>query len=223
MSYYEGPTNNLRPRYAQPSLPMGDMPYKPGKSPEEIAEAARLEREEEAKKKARREATAAKRKASTSTTTKRPLTARETTEARRRKPGVAKTSRAQSSQVTASRPKKQLPQMRTPGEQPRDNLGRFASKAGAALWGATKATARGTGRAIKATHKTVKSAHKAIKRSNAAARRRADLEHKERALALRERAAKLKVKSRKRSGKAKGKPRKQGFISRLLFGKRRKR
>ena len=94
MHPYEGQQNNLRNRYAQPKPAMSDLPYKPGMSPDEIAERARLEWEEEQKKKARREAAAAKRKATAATAKKRPSISRQSTEhpTRSRKAGTSKAS-----------------------------------------------------------------------------------------------------------------------------------
>lgn len=204
MSHYEGPQNNLHNPYRQQAIPMDDMPYKPGKSPEEIAEGAKREWEAELKK---REAAEKRRATRAANAKKRPPTTRQTT---------TRATKKQTGRV-GSRPVKKLPAYRLPGEQPRDSLGRFASY-GAAVWRGTKAVARGTRRAVKATAKTVKSTHRAIKQSNATARRRANLEHRERALALRERAAKLKGKSRRKSGKGKAVQRKQGFLSRLFGG-----
>jgi hypothetical protein len=75
----------------------------------------------------------------------------------------------------------------TKSEQPRDRLGRFASKAGAFIWGAVK----GTTRAISGTVKAAKKTHRTIKRVNAASLRRQNIEMRERAVALREREQRL--------------------------------
>src|SRR2546430_17682678 len=114
---------------------MNNLPYKPGQSPEEL-EIARL-KEELRKERSRNARTSPRPTAPAS----KPPTARQTT-AQRRKPTNARARQSQTVKSTA-RPKKSLPPMRTPGEQPRDNLGRFASKAGDVL----KATARGTSKA----------------------------------------------------------------------------
>lgn len=98
----------------------------------------------------------------------------------RRKRTVARTAQV-------ARPVKKLPPMKTPGEQPRDNLGRFASKTGAVLWSGAKAT----GRAIVGTANGIRKAHKTVKRVQASGRRRARLEEKERKVALAEREKKL--------------------------------
>jgi len=185
---------------------MEDLPMKPTPTPVSTASAP--------KRKATR--------AANTTSKKRPPTARQTTDriAKRGKPkGKAVTSKTSRSQTvkTTQRPVKPLPAYRLPGEQPRDSLGRFASK----VWSGTKVVARGTVRAVRGTAKTVKSTHKAIKRSNAAARRRANLEHRERSLALRERAAKLRGKSRRKAGKGKGAQGKQGLLSKLFGGRKR--
>jgi len=155
---------------------MDDLPYKPGKSPQELEEGARREWEVELKKRE----SADKRRLT------RVRNAKKSTSTRRGSPAT------QSRTGKTKRPVKSLPPM---AGQPRDHLGRFARKAGAVLWGATKAT----GRVIKATVKGVKSAHKTVKRVNAAARRRDRLAERERAVRLREREKKLgKTRRRKR-------------------------
>jgi hypothetical protein len=87
----------------------------------------------------------------------------------------------QSSQKLArapTKPKKELP--RSSVSQPRDHLGRFASKAGAVLWGAAK----GTVNVVAGGVKTAQKAHKTIKRGQARARRRKNIELRERAVAV---------------------------------------
>jgi hypothetical protein len=81
---------------------------------------------------------------------------------------------------TTARPKKSLPPMRTPGEQPRDSFGRFARKTGAVIWGAAKGTVKAVGKA-----------HKTVKRVRSDMRRRARLEERERRISLAEREKKL--------------------------------
>lgn len=156
---YEGQQNNLHNPYRQQAIPMDeDLPIKPEVQMQELrAEIAELRQELAKQKRA---------------SAPRPAV--------RRKRTVVK-----SAQI--ARPVKKLPPMKTPGEQPRDNLGRFASKTGAVLWGATKAT----GRAIKSTAKAVGKAHKTVKRVQSAGRRRARLEERERKIALAEREKKL--------------------------------
>jgi hypothetical protein len=170
MSHYESPQNNLRNRYARPSLPMDDMPYKPGMSPEEIAEGARREWEEEQKKRARRR-------------TAKPPSQRKPTATRR----TSGTFRAQTAK-TAKRPVKRLPPLGSKqAVQPRDRLGRFASK----VWAGTKMAVKGTARVVGGAVKTARKAHKTIKRAHKAGQRRARLEERERRIALAERKKKL--------------------------------
>lgn len=131
--------------------------------------------------------------------------------AKRRKSTTSKTSRAQTVKSTA-RPKKSLPPHRLPGEQPRDSLGRFASK----VWQGTKVAAKGTAKAVKGTVKTAKKVHRTAKRMGADMQRRDRIALKERELAVKERAKKLKG-PRRKAGRAKSG---QGFLSRLIFGKK---
>lgn len=81
--------------------------------------------------------------------------------------------------------------------QPRDRLGRFASYAGRALWGATKATAVGTGRAVAGTVKFAQRTHKTIKRSQAQAKRERNIELREQAVKVAEREQKLGIRKKK--------------------------
>lgn len=92
-----------------------------------------------------------------------------------------------STTLRAATPKRPLPPS---SAQPRDHLGRFASIAGRALWGA----ARETGRAVARTVKTANKAHKAIKNQQKQARRRQNIELRERAVAVKEREQKLSKK-----------------------------
>ena len=104
-----------------------------------------------------------------------------------RKKREATTARVTSRQQakTPVNPKKELP--RSSASQPRDHLGRFASTAGAVLWGAAK----GTARVVAGGVKVARSAHKAVSRAKSSARRRANLEMRERAVTVREREKKL--------------------------------
>lgn len=161
MFNFEGPQNDLRPRYAQPSLPMDNMPYKHGMSDAELEERAQLEREQEAKKKA----AADKRRATRAANGKKSPSARSRSTA---------TIRSKTAKASTTRPPKPLPKLGAK-EKPRDAHGRWV-KVGAVLWGATKAT----GRAVKSTAKTVSKAHKAVKCVGAVGRRRRNLELRER-------------------------------------------
>ncbi len=80
--------------------------------------------------------------------------------------------------------------------QPRDSRGRWV-KVGAALWGGTKATVKGVGRAVKGTARAVSRAHKTVKRVQSGARRRARLEERERKIALAEREKKLGLRKKR--------------------------
>lgn len=72
-----------------------------------------------------------------------------------------------------SGPKRPLP--RSSVSQPRDHMGRFASKAGQVLWGAAKGTVSAIGSGIK----TAKKVNKTIKRSQTASRRRQNKEREQ--------------------------------------------
>jgi hypothetical protein len=136
------------------------------------------------------------------TVAKRPPTARQTTEKRK-----GKVVRSQTAKATSARPKKALPTYRLPGEQPRDRMGRFASKTGQVLKGAIFGTAHVVGGTVAAAqhgYKTVKGAHK---------RRKKAAGHGTTVLA-----GKPKRRRHKRVVKAKPVV-KQGFLSKL-FGKR---
>jgi hypothetical protein len=166
---------------------MDDLPYKSGKSPAERAEGAKREWEAELKKRAASEKRQATRAANTK---RRPTTVKRTQTAR-----------------VGSRPVNKLPPMCTPGEQPRDNLGRFASKTGQVLKGAIFGTAHvvgGTVAAAQVGYKTVKGAHK--RRKKAAGHGMTVL------------AGKPKRRRRKKAVKAKPVV-KQGLLSKM-FGKR---
>jgi len=153
MFNFEGPQNDLRNRYTQPSIPMDDMPYKPGNSPEEIAEGARLEWEAEQKKRAAN----AKRQATRAANAKK----RSATPPSARRRSTTPATRSKMAKVSTTRHPKPLPKLGAK-EKPRDARGRWV-KVGAALWSGAKAA----GRAIGGTAKGVKKAHKTIKRVNA--------------------------------------------------------
>lgn len=103
--------------------------------------------------------------ASTTTKTKKPSTKKTTT--------------------TAKRPVKKLPT-----KQPRDRLGRFASK-----------FLKGTVKVVKGTVKTVKKFHRTVKRIHSSARQRANLELRECKIALIERERKAGLKRKAVRGK----------------------
>jgi hypothetical protein len=98
---------------------------------------------------------------------------------RRKTSGASRTARPQ----TAKMPTKESKPIPPSAAQPRDHLGRFASHAGAVLWG----IAKGAGKAVVGTAKVANNAHKAAKRVNAAKRRSKNIEMRERAIAIRER------------------------------------
>lgn len=92
--------------------------------------------------------------------------------------------------TTPTQPKKPIP---ASSVQPRDRLGRFASKAGSLLWGATK----GTARAVAGTVKVGKKVHKGVQAHQKQQKRRANIELRERAVAVAEREQQLRGKKKK--------------------------
>jgi hypothetical protein len=117
---------------------------------------------------------------------------------RRRKTASTTTAKKSAQTSVPARTPRPLP---ASSAQPRDHLGRFASKAGALLWGATKATAVGTARAVVGTVKAGKKVHKGVKTYQKQQKRRQNLEMRERNVTVTQQEIQLGIRSPKRKKK----------------------
>ena len=116
---------------------------------------------------------------------------------RRKKTSTTKAQKTAQASVPARTPRP-LP---ASSAQPRDNLGRFASKAGALLWGASKAPAVGTARAVVGTVKVGKKVHKGVQTHQRQQKRRQNLEMRERNIAVTQQEIQLGIRSPKKKKK----------------------